>query len=392
MFRAGYIGCMMGLPGLLDRAVARGDVPGATGIVLTRDGVAWSGSAGVRDTSTGAAMTADTVFWIASMTKPLTSIAAMQLVERGLLSLDAPVADVLPQLARPMVLDGVADGLPVLRPARTAMTLRHLLTHTSGYAYWRWDAALNRALKPLGLTPVIRGFDELARMPLIFDPGSRWMYGIGIGVTGRMIEAVTGQTLDRVIEAEICGPLGMTDTTFVLNDEQRGRATPIHVRDKGGWVPSGAVGGRSVAFMAGDGGLYGTAGDYAKLLTELLAGAPRLLSAPGWAAMTGNQIGDLDVQMLRTADAGQSVDLDLAAGQRAKWSLGFMTNPAAMPGRRGAGSQFWAGLANTYFWLDPGAGMAGVLMSSVLPFGYPGAFGLFEAFERAAYAGRGGAG
>ena len=391
---------MIGFDALLREATARGDVPCAVGTVLTRDGPVWSGAFGVRDTTTGAPATSDTVFWIASMTKPLTSIVALQLVDKGLLSLDAPVGDVLPALANPLVLEGVGEA-PTLRPARSAPTLRHLLTHTSGYAYPRWDAALLQALRQLGLPSLPRTWDELARTPLVFDPGARWTYGIGIDVVGKMIEAVTGGTLAEAVEAGICRPLGMADTRFVLTEDQRARAAPIHVRDGGvrdsgvqdggvrdggRWVPSGPVAGRQLGFMAGGGGMFSTVPDYARLLGELLAGAPRLLSAPGWAAMTGNQIGDLQVQVLRSAEPGQSVDVDFGGGQGGKWSLGFMLNPQALHGRRGANSQFWSGLANTYFWLDRPNGIAGALMMSVLPFGYPAALELWEDFERAAYA------
>ena len=380
---------MTELDGLLRDAVARGDVPGAAGAVVTPAGVVWSGAAGLRDTAMAAPATVGTVFWIASMTKPLTAIAALQLVEQGLLSLDAPVGDVLPALAHPCVLEGVGET-PVLRPAQSVPTLRQLLTHTSGYAYPRWDAALHRAVRQLGLPSLPRDWDDLARVPLVFDPGTRWMYGIGIDVVGKMIEAVTGETLAEVIEAGICRTLGMADTRFVLTDEQRARAASIHVRDggvrEGGrWAPMGAVGGRKLAFMAGGGGMYGTAPDYALLLAELLAGAPRLLSAPSWAAMGANQIGALDVQVLRSAEQGQSMDVDFGAGQGGKWSLGFMLNPQALEGRRGAGSQFWSGLANTYFWVDPARGLAGVLMMSLLPFGAPPALALWDRFERASY-------
>ena len=370
----------------LNQAVARGAVPGAAYLVLDRTGVVRSGVAGVRDTGTGAAMTLDTVFWIASMSKPITSLAAMRLVEGGALALDTPVTAVLPELDGLCVLEGADGDEPVLRPAARAPTLRELLTHTSGYAYPRWDARLSAAMKRLGLPTLPRTAEDLRRTPLVFDPGTQWRYGIGIDVVGRMIEAVTGRGLDEVVADTVCRPLGMRDTGFVLTEEQRGRAAPIHVTAEGQWVPQGPVAGRRMGFLAGGGGMFGTAPDYGQMLAELLAGAPRLLSAESWAAMTRNQIGGLRVQPMLSADAVQSVDLDLSEGQAMGWSLGAMVNPAGMAGRRAAGAQFWAGLANTYFWLDESAGLAGVLMMSLLPFGTAAALELFEALERQTYA------
>ena len=194
-------------------------------------------AAGVRDVTTGAPMRPDSVVWIASMTKAVTAAAAMQLVEQGKLSLDAPIAEVLPQLAAVQVLEGFGpDGTPKLRPARGAITLRHLLTHSSGFVYDMWNADIARYLEVTGAPGIISCTNAALDLPLAFDPGTAWDYGIGIDWAGKAVEAVSGQTLGGYLAGNLFGPLGMRDTTFRIRDDQRARLARIHARTPEGLV------------------------------------------------------------------------------------------------------------------------------------------------------------
>ena len=210
---------------LLSEGTESRNVPGAAVAAVFPDGEIVSVAAGARDTANGAAMRPDTVVWIASMTKAITAAAAMQLVERDRLSLDAPVASVLPQLANVQVLEGfAADGTPNLRPARGAITLRHLLTHSSGFVYDMWNADMARYLEVSGKPGIISCAAAALELPLVFDPGTAWDYGIGIDWVGKAVEAVSGETLGAWLAENLFGPLGMRDTGFRIRDDQRARA------------------------------------------------------------------------------------------------------------------------------------------------------------------------
>jgi CubicO group peptidase (beta-lactamase class C family) len=336
-------------------------------------------------------MTDDTVFWIASMTKAITSVAAMMLVEQGALSLDAPIATLLPALADPQVLEGFGpDGTPRLRPARGAVTLRQLLTHSSGYGYERWNADLARAHKALGLRRVPASWDELAREPLLFDPGTDWNYSISTDLVGKAVEAASGLDLGAFFQTRIFAPLGMTDSGFLLNDARRARLARVHQRQPdGGLLPIDFPVGDGRGFLQGGGGLCSTAADYMRLLRLLLAGGAldgvRLL-APGTVAEMGrNQIGALRVRPMLTASPETSADADFFPGMVQKWGLGFLINTERAASGRSPGGLAWAGLGNTYYWMDPARGVAGVVMTQSLPFADPRALALLWAFERAVY-------
>src|SRR5207244_703237 len=212
----------------LDRAlrhsVAAGEVPGVVAMAATADGPVYEGVFGVREVGAGPAMTLDSVFRIASMTKAITSVAAMQLVEQGKLALDAPVPDIDPALSRPQVLEGFdASGAPRLRPARRPITLRHLLTHTAGFTYDMWNEDMGRYLKTAGLPSRATGKVASIRAPLSFDPGDRWEYGINTDWVGRLVEALSGQPLDVYFREKIFAPLGMKDSGYAVSAEQRAR-------------------------------------------------------------------------------------------------------------------------------------------------------------------------
>jgi CubicO group peptidase (beta-lactamase class C family) len=260
------------------QAVESKAMPGIVAMAATDTGVVYEGAFGKRELGKDAPMTLDTVVWIASMTKAITATAAMQLVEQGKLDLERPAGDTVPALASTKVLEGFdAAGKPRLRPVKRPITLRHLLTHTAGFAYEIWEAPIAQYQQATG-TPGITTCENAAlTTPLLFDPGDRWDYGINIDWVGKMVEAVSGQTLERYFQEHIFGPLGMKDTAFKIGPAQRARLAKIHQRDdKGALAPVDLEIPQDPEFHMGGGGLYGTAGDYLTFaLRSCRAGASR---------------------------------------------------------------------------------------------------------------------
>ena len=377
---------------VLRTAIERGDVPGVVAMASDRDGVIYEGAFGRRGLPDGAPITPDTVFWIASMTKAITSTAAMQLVEQGKLLLDEPIADLLPELAAPQVLEGFdAAGAPQLRPARRPITLRHLITHTAGFVYDIWNGAMLRYMADNGVPGVISCQDAALALPLVFDPGEMWDYGIGIDWVGKAVERASGQRLGDYFAEHLFAPAGMSDTGFRLRPDQRTRLTRMHARgDDGGLTAIEFELPQEPQFQMGGGGLYGTAADYLAFARVFLneGRAPRgpLLKPETVRLMTENAMGDLDVRPLKTVVPPLSNDAEFFPGMVKKWSLGFMISTEAAPSGRSAGSLAWAGLGNTYFWIDQTTGIAGVILMQLLPFADAKALTLFDAFESAAYA------
>ena len=378
---------------VLEQAVASGGIPGVVAMAADDGGVTYEGAYGTREAGADVPMTLDTVFWIASMTKAVTSVAAMQMVEQGKLSLDAPTGDLLPELASPQVLEGFDDsGAPRLRPARRPITLRHLLTHTAGFTYNIWNADTARYMEQQGVPGIVACQNACLALPLAFDPGERWDYGINIDWAGKAVEAVSGRSLQEYFKERIFAPLGMNDKTFLPSPEQRQRRSRMHAR----------TGETSFAvidfdlpdapeFFMGGGGLFSVGRDYLTFLSMLLAGGTllgaQILKPETVAEMNRNQIGDLNVGPLRTVDPGTSHDAEFFPGMPKKWGLAYMINAEAAPTGRSAGSLAWAGLANTYFWLDPVRRVTGLILTQILPFADPAVLDAFGKFEGAVYGG-----
>jgi methyl acetate hydrolase len=372
----------------LRRAAESGDLPGVVAAAANADGVIFEQAFGTRDLATGEPMTTDTVVWIASMTKAITGACAMQLVERRKLSLDGNIAEIVPELRGVQVLDGFdADGKPLLRAPKRAITLRHLLTHTSGHAYDMWNAEIGRYIEVTGTPGIISCKNAALLLPLASDPGEKWEYGIAIDWVGKAVEAVSGQTLSHYMQDNIFNPLGMTDTGFEIGAEQRQRLAKIHARTPEGLVSTDTEIPQEPEFHMGGGGLYSTVGDYLKFAQMILHGGTfngaRLLRPETVAVMSQNAMGDLVCNPMKTAAPGFTNDVDFVAGM--KWGLSFLINPEPLPTGRSAGSLAWAGLANSYFWIDPKRKVAGVYATQVLPFFDQKAVQAFEAFETAVY-------
>ena len=377
---------------VLQQATGPGDVPGVVAMAATADRVIYQGAFGRRALPDGAAMTENSVFWIASMTKAITSTAAMQLVERGRLSLDRPVAEVLPELAAPQVLEGFDDaGEPRLRPARGPITLRQLITHTAGFVYDIWNAEMSRYMAAKGIPGIISCQNAALALPLVFDPGDRWDYGINIDWVGKAVERASGKKLGEYFAEHIFGPAGMTDTGFKLTAEGRGRLVGMHARGEDGTLaPIEFEIPQEPEFEMGGGGLYGTAADYLAFLRVFLnqgRGKDGPVVKPETAAqMAENAMGALNVRRLRTVMPAYSNDAEFFPGMVKKWGLGFMISTEPAPSGRRAGSLAWAGLGNTYFWIDPAARVAGVILMQLIPFADSKALAVFDSFERELYA------
>jgi methyl acetate hydrolase len=377
---------------VLGSAIDRGDVPGVVAMAATRDKVVYQGAFGRRTLAEDTLMSTETVFWIASMTKAITSAAAMLLVEQGKLALDHQIADVLPELSNPQVLEGFdPSGGPRLRPAKRSITLRHLLTHTAGLVYEMWNAEMGRYMETKAIPGIISCQNAALSLPLVFDPGEKWDYGINIDWVGKAVERVSGQLLGDYFAEHLFGPIGMRDTAFKLTEDRRARLASMHARDPDGTLaPIEFELPQEPEFQMGGGGLYGTASDYLAFervfLNEGRADGRSILKPETVRLIAANAIGDLKVQPLKTVAPNLSNDAEFFPGMVKKWGLGFMVSTEPVLGGRSAGSLAWAGLGNTYFWIDLGRGVAGVILMQLLPFADPKALALFDKFEKAVYA------
>jgi CubicO group peptidase (beta-lactamase class C family) len=369
------------------------EIPGVVAIAANSKEVIYQGAFGKRDLSKPDAMTADSVFWIASMTKAITTAGAMQLVEQGKLSLDAPIGKLLPDLASPQVLEGFdAKGEPKLRPAKKAITLRHLMTHTAGFCYDMWNGDMVKYLEKTALPGIITCKNDALKTPIMSEPGTRWEYGTNIDFVGKAVEAVSGKRLDAYLRDHLFTPLGMSDTGFKLGDSQRRRLVGMHARGPDGTLaPIPFEMEQDPEFHMGGGGLYGTAGDYIKFTQMILnkgkGNGNQVLKAETVATMGQNHIGELNMTKMVSALPDFTNDVDLYPDMVKKWGLSFLINTAKTPEGRSPGSLAWAGLANTYFWIDPSRDVAGVILMQLLAFADKKCLEAFAGFERGVYAG-----
>lgn len=371
----------------LAKAVQAGEVAGAVAALVDRQGQTFQTAQGLRAAGGEAAMTPDTVFWIASMTKAVTSVAALQLVEQGKLSLDGDLTALLPEFRSLQVIEGYDENdQPRLRPAKRAPTLRELLTHTSGFSYGFISPDVGRYA-----TSVNTGTRADYVLPLTFDPGEGWGYGVGIDWAGLAVEAASGRRLDAWFADHILGPLGMDDTAFAPGPDQKARSAGMHARLPDGAlapIPFGMAADPEV--FSGGGGLYSTAGDYGRFIRMILNGGEldgaRILSADTVADLARVQTGAHRAGAWTSAQPALTNDVDLFPGMHTGWGLAAMITPEQGPAGRSPGSLSWAGLANCYYWADRAAGRGGVLLTQILPFGDEKALALFHDLERAAYA------
>ena len=380
-----------GIDSVLQAAVDAGTVPNVVAMAADTSGPIYEGAAGPRAVGATDPVTPDTMFRIASMTKMVATVAALQLQERGQLDFDAPVEQYLPEFADLQVLEGFDGDEPRLRPPATQATVHHLVTHTSGLAYWFFNADIVRWEEATGTPNVLSGSKAIFAAPLVADPGTRYEYGINTDWLGRVVEAAGGQSLDDYFAEHILGPLGMTSTTFLMSDEQRARSVPRAPARRGRRVARRTEldWSQEPEWWAGGHGLHSTPRDYLRFQRMLLGGGTldgtKILEAATVDRAFTNQIGELDFPAeIRTADAAATADFN--AGPGFKWGLGLLLNSEQQPGMRATGSGSWAGLFNTHFWVDRTSGVTGAIYAQTLPFVEPAVFQVYVDFERALYA------
>ncbi len=375
---AGALKAANGIDAALRESMERRGIPAVAAIVATPDKVTWSGGFGNRDSASGLPVKTDSIFAIASMTKAVTTTAALQLVEQGKLTLTEPVGRFLPELAKLDVITGFDDGgKPVLRPAGRPVTLHDLLTHTSGFAYDTWDAQMFRYTS-LNPPPV----------PILdFQPGARWQYGTSVDWAGRLVEKISDLTLEEYFQRNILKPLGMNDTSYILPESKFDRLISTWRRQ-----PDGVLKEDTRTMPAppkaynGGGGLYSTPVDYIRFTQMILRKGQKILQPKTVEMMAKNQIGSLTAGRLKSQIPARSSDVDLHPGADDKWGYGFLINTSPYTGGRSAGSLAWAGIENTFYWIDPRKSLCAVIMMQFFPFVDAQAVGLLGDFERAVYA------
>ena len=373
------------LDAFLRSRVDSGDASGVVAIVVDPHSTVYEGAFGKADVTHNRPMTTESIFRLASMTKPVTSLATMMLVEQGQIGLDDLVTKYLPEFSRIRVLDSSpkADGSFGTHPPRRPITIRDLLTHTSGLAYSFVDTRLVK---------LDDGHKGPADLPLVCEPGERFVYGPNTAVLGDIIVNVSGMPLDRFFAARIFEPLGMQDTFFTVPSDKRGRVVTLHMRGADGSlkeIPNPAM---LTSPVRGDGGLFSTAGDYARFMQLFLnrgrAGDKRLVSERTIALMATNQIGALRMTTQESADPSIARPFPFGAGKDT-FGFGFQIEGVpADPDLRSPGSLSWGGIFNTHFWIDPSRSLAAVVMMQLVPYYDGRAMEVLRGFEREVYRGK----
>jgi CubicO group peptidase (beta-lactamase class C family) len=364
------------LDALLERAVGSSRVPMVVAMVARPEGAIYESAVGAPK---------DAIFQVASMTKPVTAVAVMQLVEKGRVTLDAPASTYVPELASVRVLDA-----GTLREPKAPLTVRHLLTHTAGFGYEFLNRELFELVNRKELPSMTAGGDGFMRAPLVFDPGARWEYGISTDWLGRLVERVSGETLEAYFREHIFEPLGMLDSSYVLPAAKHSRVVPTFARlEDGGLARQPGAPPAPLDFFPGGSGLYSTAADYLAFVRALVNGGQlrgrRILSAESVAMMGTNQIGSLDVRTMPSLIPGFIRDGAALPGAPDKFGLGVALNSRPIAGGRGANTMSWAGVFNTFFWIDREKQVGAVFLTQLLPFLDEGALSTVGEFERRVY-------
>jgi methyl acetate hydrolase len=380
------------IDGLLEQAVSKGALPGVVATIGDRHGTIYEGAFGRLSVDGEDAVQPDTMFWIASMTKAMVSVAVLQMIERGDLELEQPVADVLPEFADLPILEGFDGDVPRTRPATKPVSLRHLLTHTSGLGYWFDNPDVLRYQQVAGIADPFSGTRDLFRVPRLFEAGERWEYGTSIDWLGQVVEKISGTDLDTHCRASIWAPLGMSDTTFAPTDAQRARLMSVHTATPGQPLSLSDVAlPAEQEFWSGGGGSYSTARDYLRFLRALLRGGEldgaRILKPEtvDLAFRDHLQGAPLPPQGSVSSVPELTYDVPLLPFEQG-FGLGFSLMLEDVPGMRRAGTGNWAGLCNTYFWVDHASGLAATFMTQILPFFDPGVVETLFGYEGAVYA------
>ena len=363
---------------VLKDAISRKAVPGVVAMVANDKDVIYTHADGYDPAA---------IFAIASMTKPVTSVAIMKMVEAGKIRLDVPASTYAPQLVNVQVLEGGN-----LRAPARPVTVRQLLSHTAGFGYEFMNRDLAAFVQAGKAPSLMAGGDKFLSQPILFDPGSKWEYGINTDWLGRIVELVSGVSLEQYFQDYIFKPLGMKDTTFNVPADKQTRVAKRYQR-----LPNGSFQELTAPpipasdFLSGGGGLSSTAADYLRFARALLNGGQldgqRILKASTVAEMGRNQIGDLTLRPFTSLAPQFATDNAALPGNLDKFGLGFALNSKPTASGRAANTMAWAGIFNTFFWIDRTNKIAAVLMTQYSPGLEEGARKLLEDFDRAVYAG-----
>ena len=378
---------MSPLDQLLVDAVERENVPFVVAMVADHEGVLWQGSAGRANPSTVAGP--ETVFRLFSMTKAIAGLAVAILIEREMVTLDTPLDTVLPDFEELKVLERMGPDGPVFRAPRRPVTMRHLLTHTSGFALEAWNRK-QAVWQLLSGTPhPVTGTRAALRHPLMFDPGERWAYSFGQDWLAPILERIDGRTIVRFCQDEIFDPLGMSDTAFEP-DFAGDRLATVSLRCNDGEFAAFEFSPPRNPEVYGMGqSLYGTAPDYIRFLRMVLnrggLDGRRVISSKTMDLLLLDQAPGMSIPVMRSIAPLYAADVDLCPGVRKTSTAGFMRVESDVPGMRAAGSLMWAGFLNTHYWVDPANDVAAVFMTQSLPFADPSVMETYDAFEREVY-------
>ena len=361
----------------MQRHVDAGRIPGALTLVARRGTVVWCESVGQRDVARGLPWTRDTIARFYSMSKPITSTALLALVEDGLCRLDDPVEMFLPEFAGRMVLRADARGLEDVAPARTRMTLQHLLTHTSGLTYYFNEGTLADAYQRLGVNFGDKGgsladsVTRLAAMPLAFEPGAHWTYSVATDVIGRIVEVISGQPLDLFLRQRILDPLGMKDTAFDVPPDRIGRLACLYTRAPGDGMtlvddaPASNL--RAVRQFSGGGGLVSTADDYLRFAEMQRRGGAlgdvRILGPRTVALMTRSHLPG-DIAAMQDRGGYSEVTYRGMGFGLCGW---VMLDPARAAMHGSPGDFGWGGMASTVYIVDPAEEMTVIFLTQLTP-------------------------
>ncbi|MDH4567307.1 beta-lactamase family protein [Pseudomonas sp. BN414] len=378
---------------LLDAATAgQQRVPGVVAAVVGRDGLVYEGASGQRTLGQAGAMTTDSVFAMFSTTKAITATAVLQLVEEGLLDLDAPARNYVPIIDELKVLEGFdSDGTPRLRPPKKLITTRMLLLHTAGLGYEFFNEHYKRLSQEQGQPSIISGSLAALKTPLLFEPGEQWEYGSNIDWAGLVVEAITGKRLGEVMQQRIFEPLGMTDTAFTMTPSMLQRRAGVHQREEDGslTVLEDLILPQDPEVHMGGHGLYSTVKDYCQFIRAWLNDGQgdhgRILKPETIRFAEKNGLESLKIKALPGVVPNISKTAEFFPGMPKSWALSFMVNEQDAPTGRPAGSLAWAGLANLFYWIDRKNGIGGFWATQILPFVDPVSTNSYLEFETTAY-------
>jgi methyl acetate hydrolase len=378
---------------ILTATVSRaGGAPGVVAMATNRTENYYEGAAGVRELGGAQPMTKDSVMFLASCTKAIAGVALMQLVEEGKLSLDDPARKYVPEIAAIEVLEGFDEaGNPITHKAKSEITLNHLMLHTSGMSYDFFSEDLLRFRTARNVPSILSCTFDSVRDVLLHEPGERWTYGCGIDWVGRIVEAVREKRLGEVLAERVFAPLDMHDCAFNMTESMRARLATVHQRSPDGQLtaqPELRLPQPPEMDMGGH-GLYATVGDYMKFIRMILndgAGTDgRVLKAETVAQMARNGLGDLNSGAWVSSNPALANDGDFFPGLKKSWSYSFQVNDEPAPTGRPAGQLSWAGLANSFYWIDRKNAIGGMWSTQILPFQDIGSYPGYLEFEAAVY-------